>query len=365
LNAARVSLRDAKMFLRPKIERRFTYRPAFPNLLFLLLLIAASAWSMNLAESSSASMEIEEPKTEQKLVVYSTMDLPQNIDLINHFMQKYPVWNLELHPLDIATLIERIQRESRDGVFKWDVLLGGGGVFRPLFAANLIASYRSPEGHAVSATFNDENGFWSGYYVNSYMLGYNSNTVRKDEVPTTYDALLTDRWRGKRIAIDRNAHGLLRTFTAVWGKHKATTYLKRLADQELVIAPESILAVDSLHAGAVSIAIGRGPVLCAYQRKLGSSINWIFLDPVVAQIDALMLSAQSRNPRAARLFVDFAQSKEGQEILGGIRHVPIRRDTEERRDAMTGSQAWFIERPDTSESVAETIRAFRQIFGLP
>jgi iron(III) transport system substrate-binding protein len=333
------------------------------NRLLLYLLIAVGAWLINSAQSASASMGLDEANQQQKLVLYSTMELPQNIDLINHFVRKYPLWDLELHPLDTSTLIERIQREARDGVFKWDVLLAGGGVFRPLFAANLIASYRSPEREGVSATFNDQNGFWSGYYVNSYMLGYNSNAARRDEVPTTYEGLLADRWKGKRIAIDGNAHGLLRTFTEVWGRNKAIAYLERLAEQQPVVVPESIIAVDSLHVGAVSLALGRFPVVHAYRRKLGSSIKWAFLDPVVAQIDAIMVSAQSRNPAAAKLFVDFAQSKEGQEVLASIQQVPIRRDMEMGRRAPIEGQAWFIEPPDKYEDLPETMRVFRRILG--
>lgn len=335
----------------------------FTKRLIFRLLIAAVTWLINSAQSASASMGVDEANKERKLVLYSTMELPQNIDLINHFMQKYPLWDLELHPLDTATLIERIQREARDGVFKWDILLGGGGVFRPLFEADLIAAYRSPEREGVSATFNDEHGLWSGYYVNSYMLAYNSNAVQRDEVPTTYDGLLAERWKGKRIAVDRNAHGLLRTFTAVWGRNKALTYLKRLAEQQPVVAPEGIIAVDSLHVGAVSLAVGRIPLIHAYRRKLGSSINWAFLDPVVAQIDAVMLSARSRNPAAARLFVDFAQSKEGQEVLAAIEQVPIRRDMEAKRGGSIENHAWFIEPPDKYEDLSDTIRVFRRILG--
>ena len=274
-------------------------------------------------------MRVEGAKKEQKLVFYTTMDLPQNIKVINDFVQKYPFLDRELHPLEAETLVERVRSEALNGMSMWDLLLGGGGLFQPLLEANLIAPYHSPQREAVSDVLNDSEGYWSGYYINPYVLGYNTSSVKEDEIPKTYHELLDPRWRGNRIAIDREAHGLLRALARAWGEDKAVAYLKRLADQQPVMARASITALDSLHIGNVSMVIARAPVIHGYKKKLGSPIDWAFLRPVVAQIDAVMLSARSRSPNAARLFVDFILSKEGQSGLAGVQQIPVRRDMTE------------------------------------
>ena len=184
----------------------------------------------------------------------------------------------------------------------WDVLLGGGGLFQPLLEANLIASYHSPQREAVSDALNDSEGYWSGYYINPYVLGYNTTLVNEDEIPKSYDELLDPRWKGNRIAIDSTAHGLLRGLAAAWGEDKAVAYLKQLADQQPVMARASITAVDSLHTGNVSMVIARAPVIHGYKKKLGSPIDWIFLEPIVAQLDAVMLSAQSPQSQCRAAF---------------------------------------------------------------
>ncbi len=88
-----------------------------------------------------------------------------------------------------------------------------------------------------------------------------------------------------------------------------------------------------------------------------------FLGPVVAQIDAVMLSAQSRSPNAARLFVDFILSKEGQSGLAGVQQIPVRRDMEPRSKPVFQGHQWFVERPDKHENFTETVKLFREIFG--
>jgi ABC-type Fe3+ transport system substrate-binding protein len=306
---------------------------------------------------------IEGAKKEQRLVFYTTMDLPQNIRVVHDFVQKYPFLGLEVHPLEAETLVERVRNEARSGMSTWDVLLGGGGLFQPLFEANLIAPYHSPQREAVSDALNDSEGYWSGYYINPYVLGYNTTSVKEDEIPKKYDELLDSRWKGNRIAIDSQAHGLLRALAAAWGADKALAYLKRLADQQPVMARASITAVDSLHTGTVSMVIARAPVIHGYKKKLGSPIDWTFLGPVVAQIDAVMLSAQSRSPNAARLFVDFVLSKDGQSGLAGVQQIPVRRDMEPRTKPVFQGHRWFVERPDERENFRATVKLFREIFG--
>jgi iron(III) transport system substrate-binding protein len=307
---------------------------------------------------------VESAKKEGKLVFYTTMDLPQNIEVVHAFAQKYPFLALELYPLEAETLVKKIQDEARSGMSSWDVLLGGGGSFQPLLEANLVVSYHSPQREAISEALNDTAGYWSGYHINPYVLGYSTTLVKEEEIPRSYDGLLEPRWKGNRIAIDSTAHGLLRGLSAAWGEEKAVAYLKRLAEQQPVMARVSITAVDSLHTGNVAMVIARAPVIQGYKKKLQSPIDWISLEPTAAQIDAVMLSAQSAHPNAARLFVDFVLSKEGQSSLAGVPQIPVRRDMQPHSNAMDRAHRWFVERPDQHGNFQKTVKLFRQIFGL-
>jgi ABC-type Fe3+ transport system substrate-binding protein len=306
---------------------------------------------------------VEGAKNEKKVVFYTTMDLPQTIQVVHDFVQKYPFLAFELHPLEAETLVKRVQDEARSGMFKWDVLIGGGGLLQPLVDEKLVVSYHSPQREGISDALNDAEGFWSGYYISPYVLGYSTALVREEEIPKSYDELLDPRWKGNQIAIDREAHGLLRGLSEAWGSDKAVAYLNRLAGQQPVIAATSIAVVDSLHTGNVSMAIARAPVIHGYKKKLASPIDWLFLEPVVAQLDAVMLSSRSPHPNAARLFVDFVLSKEGQSALTSVHQIPVRRDMESRSQRLFRGHRWFIERPDKHVNFYQTVTQFREIFG--
>ena len=307
---------------------------------------------------------VEGAKKEKKLVFYTTMELPQTMLVVQDFVQKYPFLMIDLHPAETETLIKKVQDEARSGMPVWDVLIGGGGLLQPLFEENLVASYHSPQRGAVTDALVDNNGYWSGFYINPYVLGYNTNFVMREEIPKSYDELLDPRWKGRRIAIDRTAHGLLRGLAATWGKDKAVAYLKRLAEQQPVMARASITAVDSMHTGNVSMVLARAPVIQGYKNKLGSPFDLVSLEPIIAQLDAVMLSAQSPHPNAARLFADFALSKEGQSALAEVQQIPVRRDMEPSSQPAFRRHKWFVERPDKHVNFHKSVNLFREIFGI-
>ena len=94
--------------------------------LLLALLVTGVFWQSVFARPrSDLDMElVENAKKEKKLAFYTTMDLPQTIEVIRDFAQKYPFLDLELHPLEADTLVKRIHDEARSGISTWDVLLG-------------------------------------------------------------------------------------------------------------------------------------------------------------------------------------------------------------------------------------------------
>ena len=333
--------------------------------LLLALLGTAIFWQPAFARSpSELEMQLlEGAKKEEKLVFYTTMDLPQSVDVAYQFVQKYPFLRIDLHPSETETLVKKVQSEARTGNSVWDVLIGGGGLFQPLFDENLIASYHSRQRRRVSDALVDSAGHWSAYYINPYVLGYNTTAVKQEEVPKKYDDLLDPRWKGNRIAIDSTAHGLLRGLAATWGEDKALRYLRRLAEQRPVMSRASIAAVESIRTGNVLLAIARAPVMQGYKKDFSAPIDWVALEPTVAQIDAVMVSAHSPHPHAARLFVDFALSEEGQSVLAEVQQIPVRRDMEAQR--LVGSSQWSVERPDKHVEFNKTVRLFRQIFGIP
>jgi len=154
---------------------------------------------VSMARAGSDAKIIEAAKKEGMMSYYTTMTLSQSKKVVDAFQTKYPFIKPELFRSGGDEVLNRIQNEARGGLYAWDVVSTRGDSVLTLMDAKLITPYRSPETKDISNDMVDDEGYWTAYYVNPYVLGYNTNLVKKDEVPKNYDQLLDPKWKGKKF----------------------------------------------------------------------------------------------------------------------------------------------------------------------
>jgi iron(III) transport system substrate-binding protein len=229
--------------------------------------------------------------------------------------------------------------------------------------SKLIAPYRSPESKFIDKDMVDDDGYWAAYYVNPYVLGYNTKLVKKEEVPKTYEQLLDPKWKGRKISIDDSAYGLLAGLMRAWGKEKAVEYFKKLAAQEPVVQRGNTNRVQLTMAGEFPLIIAYAPTI---QRETSKQhpMDWVPLEPVPVQVNPMMLAAKAPHPNAGKLFIDFLLSKEGQKMLVGFRRIPVREDVDPDPPRLFKGYKRIVEHPEDYKDFNTTVRLYQEIFGI-
>jgi iron(III) transport system substrate-binding protein len=167
------------------------------------------------------------------------------------------------------------------------------------------------------------------------------------------------------MLMDSTDYDWFGTLAAVWGKEKTVQYMKRLARQEPLWRRGHGLTAQLLGAGEV-------PLAWAYNfriermKKDGAPVDWIeTFDPIVITVNGIGLSAKASHPNAAKLFIDFALSKKGQQMVRGMRRIPARGDIEPLAPKMDQSKLKLKAVPkEVYLHLDDHAREFRQIFGL-
>ena len=172
------------------------------------------------AQGSPDQKIIDAAKKEGELIYYTTMTLDQSKIVVDRFQKKYGI-KATLFRTGGGPLLNKIFTEARGGRYDWDIVVGRGEMVLPLIERKLVASYRSPETKMIEAELFDKEGYWTAYYVNSYVLGWNTQLVKKPDVPKTYEELLNPKWKGGQISVDTEAYGMLEGLKRVWGKEKS------------------------------------------------------------------------------------------------------------------------------------------------
>ena len=314
------------------------------------------------AQSPAHSALVEGAKKEGKLVWYTSMAIDTSKPLLDAFLKDYPFIKAELVRAGEEQLMNRIVSETRAGKWMFDAV--STSAMSVLVERRMTAPYLSPERDAFLNEFKDSQGHWTGVFVNNLVLGYNTSMLTAKDAPKNYSDLVDPKWKGKML-MDSTDYDWFGTLSTVWGKEKTVDYMKRLALQNPLWRRGHGLTAQLLGAGEV-------PLAWAYNFRLermkseGAPVDWIeTFDPIVVTVSGLGLSVKASNPNSAKLLIDFATSKKGQQMVRGMRRIPARTDIEPLAPKMDQSKLKLKAVPkEVYLHLDDYAREFRKIFGL-
>ena len=315
--------------------------------------------------ASAETKIIDGAKKEGELAWWSTIAQDQSQKIIEGFMKLYPFIKATYWRSGSVGLHNKIMIESRAGQSTWDVVSQTTPEFIfELKQKKLIASYDSPERSRFSADLKDREGYWTGTYALPTGLGFNTQQVKREEAPKSYNDLLDPKWKGGKISIDDENYELLVGLEQAWGKDRAVQYLKALAAQLPTVGRGATQRTQMLAAGEFPLAISYTHTV-EWSKSQGNTVDWVNLEPVVIKFDGIMIGAKAPHPNAAKLFIDFVLSQQGQKLLQSFSRVTLREGVEPNPARLIRGFKRVVLHPEKVQNAQESLKLYRDIFGLP
>ena len=331
-----------------------------PSTFLLLACIVALLPSTVDSQENPDPKVVQAARKEGEIVWYTTMSLDQSKQFMDRFVSKYPFLTPSVFRSGGGALLNRVISEAKGGKYLFDVVHGTGEIVLPLMESGLLVVYSSPERKMFPEDLKDNKGYWTSVYVNSIVLGYNKNQVKQEDLPRTYEDLLLSRWKGRKISIDDSYTTFLQGLISVWGRDKAVAYLKKLAEQELVVMRGSTVRAQLAAAGEFPLVIAYANII-QYLTEKGAPIDWVPLEPAVISVNTVMLGAKARHPNAGKLLVDFTLSKEGQEKLWDFQRIPSRSDVEPKPARLFRGYKRYVVHPEEYKNHDAVVKLYAQI----
>ena len=330
--------------------------------LHFLSLIIAGLFISPLLYAQSASQLIEAAKKEGKVVWYTSMAIDTSKPLLDAFLKEYPFIKADLVRAGEEQLTNRMLSETRAGQWLFDAVSTSS--IGALIERKMITPYLAPERDAFMDQFKDPQGYWTGVFANNLILAYNTKMVAAKDAPKDYPDLLDPRWKGQ-ILMDPTDYDWFGTLIAAWGREKTVQYMQRLAKQQPSWRRGHGLTAQLLGAGETGLAWAYSFRIERMKRE-GAPVEWIeTFDPIVVTISGIGLSAKATNPNAAKLLINFATSKRGQEMVREMRRIPARGDVKPFAPKMDQSKLKLKAVPkEVYSGLDDHAREFRKIFGL-
>jgi ABC-type Fe3+ transport system substrate-binding protein len=284
---------------------------------------------------------LQEGKKEGKIVVGipARAELRKELEII--FKPKFGI-DMELLPARGPQNASRIAAEFKAGVKYFDVFIGGSGTFEsiaedgivePLMANIILPEVRDAKlwwgGHIWEDNVKT-NRFLYSFIADAGTGGFWHNTalVKPDEI-RSLDDFLNPKWKGKVGFLDPRTPGSGQSIWSFLWDVKGEDYLRKLVQQDLFVSRDQRQLADALAKGKLAVALG----VSFYTLE-----GFIVANLPIKELPPLKEGAPSSNgsgvigivkapphPNAAKVFVNWFLSKEGQELYVKVMHQSTRR----------------------------------------
>lgn len=291
-------------------------------LLGLALLLARTACAADADPTLVAAAQ-----KEGQVTWYSTLIVNQIVrPMVEAFEQKYPGVKVQYSRATSSDTALKIRNEARARRVQADLFDGSNTVFL-LEDANLVAEYQPKAAASWPAQLRDPKGHWTALNLFYWTSAYNTNQVKAEDAPKTYQDLLDPKWKGK-IAwtydlTPGGPPGFVHNILATFGDEKGMEFLKKFAAQEPVTIPAAQRVVlDKVISGEYPLAVMILNYHATISAAQGAPVKWIKMEPLLESMSLVSIVKDAPHPNAARLLVEFMLSDEGQRVLADNDYLP-------------------------------------------
>ena len=259
---------------------------------------------------------IEAAKKEGALTISGSMRDQDFRKMTQPFRERYPGITLKYISGDtnmrsVAPLIA-----FRQGKIIADIVEGlGNNVSDYRTAGALVQIEDLPNYANIPAEMHDPEGYWIAPRLRYWGITYNTDRVKPSELPKTWDDLLTAKslFNGRIGLLNRPNNFLIN----LWGA-KGADWTKNFVDRLFTeVKPQfrsegADVGVELVGAGEFDLSIPTADYRTFEIAHKGAPVAWYSPEPIPLSYSAMAVIAGSPHLNAAKLYVNWFLSKEGQ-----------------------------------------------------
>lgn len=278
---------------------------------------------------------IDAATKEGKVVVYATTDAALAQPLIQSFQQLYPGIKVEYNDLNSTELYNRFISETAAGAGSADVLWSSAMDLQVKLANDGYSMrYTSPEAGKLPdwAHWRDE-VYGTTYEPIAFV--YNRKLVSAGEVPKThaeFAALMNNpKFKGKVTSYDPEKSGVGFLLASQDSKVNPSFWnlAKGLGGADVKLQTSVGAMMERISSGENLIGYNLLGSYAMTRSKKDANIGYVLPTDYTLVISRLALIAKaSKNPNAAKLWLDFLISTRGQSLLAASDLYAVRTDME-------------------------------------
>jgi iron(III) transport system substrate-binding protein len=261
---------------------------------------------------------VAEAKREGELSIYHAY--PALTKILDAFSKKYGI-KVNAWRAGSEAIVQRLTTEARAGRHEVDIVQNNAPENEFAHREKLLQEVRSPYLADLIPQAVPAHHEWAGITLDVWTAAYNTNKVKKEDLPKSYADLQDPKWKGK-LGVEADDYGWFGALLSELGEAQGTKIFNNIiATNGISVRKGHSLLGTLVASGDVPLALTiydwNPPQL---KDKGGAPIEAFFIPPVIAQPSTIAMLKGAPHPAAALLFYDFMLS-EGQQMLAKIHYT--------------------------------------------
>jgi iron(III) transport system substrate-binding protein len=265
----------------------------------------------------------EQARREGAVVLYTSLAPSESGPLLQAFEKKYGI-KVDLWRSNSEKVSQRTITEARGGRFQLDAVETIGTDLEKMTREGIFAEFYSPHLADLIPEAIPAHRRWMPDRLSYLGVAYNTRLVRRSDLPSTYEGFLDAKWKG-RIGLEAGDVVWLAGIVKLWGEERAMRFFNGLARLRPDVRSGHTLLTQLVISGEIPIGLTVYSSSVESPRRNGAPIDWLPVEPVIAQPLGIGLARRAPHPHAALLFADFLLSPEGQALFESLGRPPASR----------------------------------------
>jgi iron(III) transport system substrate-binding protein len=252
-------------------------------------------------------------KKEGVATVYSSVTVDDQKVLTAAFERKYGV-KLQFWRSSSESILQRAAVEYRGGRYEVDAIETSAAEMESLHREKLLVEVKSPHLADIVPAALRPHREWVGDRLNIISAGYNTNLIRKQDAPKSYEDLLDPKWKGK-LGIEADDAVWFGALANAMGEEKTIKLFRDMVRTNgLSVRKGHTLLANLVVSGEVPYALTLYHYKAEQLKNSGAPLEWYVLPPGFARFLGTGILRRPPHPHAAVLFLDFMLS-DAQRVL--------------------------------------------------
>jgi iron(III) transport system substrate-binding protein len=292
--------------------------------------VAMRAAAGHAADDGDLKALYEAAKKEGQLSWYSgILDQPICVKVGDAFTKKYPGISVNAIKTTSQVAFQRLMQDLSAGAPQSDVFTTTDvGHITYLIGKGLLVKYVAPDKSGMVPSLRDftKDGYSQVSWVGLVTILYNNRKVTAEEAPKDWPDLTNPKWKDKIAFGSPNYSGLVGVWMVAMENRYGWDYFEKLNKLNPLIGRSIDDANAVLNSGERVVAAGN-PASAMRSAARGNplSVNYPTSGTLASPSPSTIIKG-SRNPNAAKLFMNFLAGPEYSAILSENFEQPMRAD---------------------------------------